>query len=51
MRGHIGVYSVSTGNQVAVCLTKAFNGPGLKVARTRIGMGSVNDKYKFEANL
>jgi hypothetical protein len=51
MRGHISVYSVSTANQVADCLTKAFNGNGLKVARTRIGLGSVNDKYKFGTNL
>jgi hypothetical protein len=51
MRGNISVHSVSTTNQVADCFTKAFNGNRIKIARTRIGMGSVNDKYKFGANL
>jgi hypothetical protein len=51
MRGDISVHSVSTTNQVDDCFTKAFNGNGIKVARTRIGLGSVNDKYKFGANL
>jgi hypothetical protein len=51
MRGDISVHSVSTTNQVADCFTKAFNGNGIKVARTRIGVSSVSDKYKFGANL
>jgi hypothetical protein len=51
MRGDISVHSVSTTNQVADCFTKAFNGNGMKIARARIGVSSVNDKYKFGANL
>jgi hypothetical protein len=51
MRGDINVHSVSTTNQVADCFTKAFNGSGMKIARTRIGMMSVNEKYKFGTNL
>jgi hypothetical protein len=51
MRGDISVHSVSTTNQVADCFTKAFNDNNMKIARARIGVFSVSDKYRFGANL
>jgi hypothetical protein len=51
MRGDISVDFVSTTYQEAEWFTKAFNGNSMKIARTRIGVFSVSDKYKFGATL